>query len=68
MTFHESFYYILTSNWNGTTMFEKYLDKSNFILGYPDGGGTVKNGVYWTNIGPEIHIASPTPKTKKDLK
>lgn len=55
----KSFYYILTSNWTGTEMFDKILPKNQYILGYPDGGGTIKNGVYWTNIGPEIHIANP---------
>ncbi|HON51950.1 MAG TPA: hypothetical protein PLS12_01955, partial [Bacteroidales bacterium] len=55
----KSFYYILTSNWTGTDMFDKILPKSQYILGYPDGGGTIKNGVYWTNIGPEIHIEKP---------
>lgn len=54
-----SFYYIVTSNWTGTETFDKILPKNQYILGYPDGGGTIKNGVYWTNIGPEIHIAKP---------
>ena len=55
----KSFYYILTSNWTGTELFNKILPKSQYILGYPDGGGTIKEGVYWTNIGSEIHIAKP---------
>lgn len=25
-------------------------------MGYEDGGGTVRNGVYWTNLGAEIHM------------
>jgi ketopantoate reductase len=54
-----SFFYIITSNWTGTEMFDSILSKNRYILGYPDGGGTIKNGVYWTNIGPEIHIAKP---------
>ncbi|MFN8254934.1 MAG: 2-dehydropantoate 2-reductase N-terminal domain-containing protein [Bacteroidales bacterium] len=57
----DSFFYILTSNWTGTEIFDNILDRSKYILGYPDGGGTIKNGVYWTNIGPEIHIAKPEP-------
>lgn len=54
-----AFYYILTSNWTGTEMFDAILSKKQYILGYPDGGGTIRNGVYWTNIGPEIHIDRP---------
>ena len=53
----DSYYFILTSNWKGTEMFDKILPENQYILGYPDGGGTIKDGVYWTNIGPEIHIA-----------
>lgn len=59
-----AFYYILTSNWTGTDMFDKILPKSQYILGYPDGGGTIKDSVYWTNIGPEIHIAKPDTENK----
>jgi 2-dehydropantoate 2-reductase len=60
-----SFFYILTSNWTGTEVFDRILDKSSYILGYPDGGGTVKDGVYWTNIGGEIHIAKPDSDNEK---
>lgn len=56
----DSFFYILTSNWKGTDDFDKIIDRSRYILGYPDGGGTIKENTYWTNIGPEIHIAKPT--------
>ncbi|MHC1774479.1 MAG: ketopantoate reductase family protein [Lentimicrobium sp.] len=59
-----SFYYILTSNWNGTAMFDSLMDKSRYILGYPDGGGTLRNGIYWTNIGPEIHISAPSAENR----
>jgi ketopantoate reductase len=55
----DSFFYILTSNWTGTEIFDRIITKGKYILGYPDGGGTIKNGLYWTNIGPEIHIAEP---------
>jgi ketopantoate reductase len=53
----ESFFLIMTSNWTGTEIYDKVLEKSRYILAYADGGGTLKEGVYWTNIGPEIHIA-----------
>jgi 2-dehydropantoate 2-reductase len=46
-------------------MFDRFLSKEQYILGYPDGGGTIKNGVYWTNIGPEIHIAEPSTENSK---
>ncbi len=60
-----AFFYIITSNWTGTEMFDIILSKNKYILGYPDGGGTIKNGVYWTNIGPEIHISKPDSENEK---
>jgi ketopantoate reductase len=55
-----SFYYILTSNWTETEMYDAILTKNQYILGYPDGGGTIREKVFWTNIGAEIHISAPT--------
>ncbi len=54
-----SFYYMLTSNWTGKEIFDKILTRDQYLLGYPDGGGTIRNGIYWTNIGQEIHISQP---------
>jgi 2-dehydropantoate 2-reductase len=59
-----SFFYILTSNWTGADMFNRIFSQGRYILGYPDGGGTIKDGLYWTNIGPEIHIAEPNEDNK----
>jgi ketopantoate reductase len=64
----DSFFYILTSNWTGTEMFDRILTKNRYILGYPDGGGTIKDGVYCTNIGPEIHIAAPTDENQQSFR
>ncbi len=60
-----SFFYILTSNWTGTDMYDAILPKSRYILGYPDGGGTVRNGIYRTNIGPEIHISAANNENRE---
>jgi 2-dehydropantoate 2-reductase len=60
-----AFFFILTSNWVGTDPFDSVLRKDQYILGYPDGGGTLKNGAYWVDIGPEIHIAASTPENQK---
>ena len=46
-------------------MFDRILPNNQYILGYPDGGGTIKDEIYWTNIGPEIHIATPGDENKK---
>ncbi len=61
----DSFFLLMTSNWTGTAMFDEILRRDQYILGYPDGGGTVREGVYWTNIGPEIHIARATKENQR---
>lgn len=60
-----AFFFILTSNWVGSEPFDAILAKNQYILGYADGGGTFKDGAYWVNIGPEIHIAKPTEENQK---
>ena len=47
---------ILSSNWEGTTEIDALLPRQRYLLGYADGGGTVRNGAYWTNLGAEIHL------------
>jgi 2-dehydropantoate 2-reductase len=49
----------MTSNWEGTGMLDAYLPQDRYLLGYADGGGTLRNGTYWANIGAEIHIGDP---------
>jgi 2-dehydropantoate 2-reductase len=49
---------ILTSNWEGTAEIDALLPRERYLLGYADGGGTVRNGVYWTNLGAEIHLGA----------
>jgi hypothetical protein len=55
----------MTSNWTGTQLYNGVLKNDQYILGYPDGGGTIKDNIYWTNIGPEIHIARPNKDNQK---
>jgi 2-dehydropantoate 2-reductase len=49
---------ILTSNWEGTDEIDALLPRERYLLGYADGGGTVRNGAYWTNLGAEIHLGA----------
>lgn len=47
----------MTSNWDGTGVLDACLPKDRYLLGYADGGGTIRaDGVYWTNLGAEIHL------------
>lgn len=54
-----SFYLIMAPNWEGREFIDEVIPQNQYLLAYPDGGGAVREGVYWTNIGPEIHIEKP---------
>ncbi len=63
----DAFFFIMTSNWTGAEKFNRIPGNGRYILGYPDAGGAIRDGVYWTNIGPEIHIAKPEPQNKEGV-
>ncbi|MBN2119055.1 MAG: ketopantoate reductase family protein [Anaerolineales bacterium] len=60
---------ILSGNWEGTECIDQLLPRERYLMGYADGGGTIRDGVYWTNLGAEIHIGEvdgkPTEKLEK---
>ena len=45
-----------SGNWDGLAAYDAILPRERYLLGYPDGGGTFKNGIYWTNLGAEVHL------------
>jgi ketopantoate reductase len=47
---------IFSGNWDGLAAYDAILPRERYLLGYPDGGGTIRDGLYWTNLGPEIHL------------
>jgi ketopantoate reductase len=47
---------IMAANWEGVEFINNLLSRERYLLGYPDGGGTRRNGVYWTNLGAEVHL------------
>ncbi|NMB55400.1 MAG: ketopantoate reductase family protein [Leptolinea sp.] len=48
----------MTANWDGTALLDQYLPRSRYLIGYADGGGTIRAGVYWTNLGSEVHLGT----------
>lgn len=60
---------ILSGNWEGTECIDQLLPRERYLMGYADGGGTIRNGAYWANLGAEIHIGEvdgkPTEKLEK---
>lgn len=64
----EATFLIVTSNWEGTAEVDASLPRQRYLLGYADGGGTVRNGVYWTNLGAEIHLGALEGQSEEKLK
>ena len=60
---------IFSGNWEGTDSIDRRLPRERYLMGYPDGGGTIRDGVYWTNLGSEVHLGEvdgkPTEKLDK---
>lgn len=52
----DAVFLILSGNWEGTEFIDRLLSRERYLLGYADAGGTIRDGVYWTNLGAEIHI------------
>lgn len=64
----DGMFLILSSNWTGTEEFDALLPANRYVLGYPDGGGTFRNGLLWGNIGGEIHLAEYDSEGQKSAK
>ena len=62
-------FFIFSANWEGADFIDRLLPRERYLMGYHDGGGTVRNGVYWTNLGGEVHLGEvdgkPTGKLEK---
>jgi ketopantoate reductase len=54
----EARFLIFTANWRGTGCLDAHLPRSRYVVGYPDGGGTLRDGVYWTNLGAQPHLGT----------
>jgi ketopantoate reductase len=47
---------IFSGNWDDLQTYDAILSRERYLLGYPDGGGTIREGIYWTNLGAEVHL------------
>ncbi len=52
----DALFFIFAANWEGAGFMDRLLPRERYLMGYPDGGGTMRNGVYWTNLGGEVHL------------
>lgn len=58
---------IFAANWEGSDFIDRLLPRERYLMGYPDGGGTRRNGVYWTNLGAEVHLGEVDGKPTSKL-
>jgi 2-dehydropantoate 2-reductase len=59
---------IFSGNWEGTEFIDRLLPRERYLMGYADGGGTIRNdGVYWTNLGAEVHMGEVDGKSTAKL-
>jgi ketopantoate reductase len=58
---------ILSGNWEGTECIDQLLPKDRYLMGYADGGGTIREGAYWVTLGAEIHIGEVDGKLTEKL-
>lgn len=49
---------LFTSNWDGVAEIDALLSRKRYLMGYADGGGTIREGMYWTNLGAEVHLGA----------
>jgi ketopantoate reductase len=52
----QALFLIFSGNWEGIGFIDQLLPRDRYVLGYADGGGTIRDGVYWTNLGSEVHL------------
>lgn len=52
----DAIFLALSANWEGCEFIDRLLPRDRYLMGYPDGGGTIRDGAYWTNLGAEIHL------------
>jgi ketopantoate reductase len=63
----QAIFLILSGNWEGTECIDQILPRERYLLGYADAGGTIRDGVYWTNLGAEIHVGEVDGKPSEKL-
>jgi 2-dehydropantoate 2-reductase len=52
----DAVFFIFAANWEGADFIDRLLPRERYLMGYPDGGGTIRDGAYWTNLGGEVHL------------
>lgn len=67
VTAPQALYLLMGTNWRDTQSINKYLSTDQYILGFPQGGGTFQKGkwVYW--LGNKVYLEEATDKKADNL-
>jgi len=63
----QAVFLVFPGNWEGTAFIDKLIPRDRYLLGYADGGGTIRAGVYWTNLGGEVHLGEVDDQATEQL-
>ena len=63
----QAVFLVFSGNWEGTAFIDRLLPRERYLLGYADGGGTIRDNVYWTNLGGEVHLGKVDDKSTEQL-
>lgn len=65
--FGQAVFLVFSGNWEGIAFIDRLLPRERYLLGYADGGGTIRNDIYWTNLGSEVHLGKVDEKVTEQL-
>ncbi len=64
----DTIFLTFTSNWEGPAEIDALLPRERYLMGYPDGGGTIREDcLYWANLGAESHLGALDGQNKEKL-
>ena len=65
----DAIFLIFGTNWHGVASIEKRLPRERYLMGFPLGGGTKRNGAYWVYLGAKVYLGEadgrPTEKLQR---
>jgi ketopantoate reductase len=47
---------VFSTHWDGVEFIEKLVPRERYLLGFPYGGGTIRQGVYLVNLGNGVYL------------
>jgi ketopantoate reductase len=63
----DALFLIFGLNWEGDESIGRLLPRDRYLIGYPDAGGSRRDGVYRLNLGEEVHLGEVDGKTTPQL-